>query len=138
MTNPNNITVRFLNVEISGAPEAVLRFVKGWQQPEEKPQPWWVTETPWFERHGKLTPEEAADLEAGTYGTRDNQSNENPQFRFFPVELSDKTIGKLTARAGESARKALKDSIADDAGYREAKRKLFAASREALDRNLRR
>lgn len=34
----------------------------------EKTRPWWVTETPWFERHGKLTPEQAADLEEGTYG----------------------------------------------------------------------
>lgn len=58
--------------------------------------------------------------------------------RFFSLELSDETLGKLAARMEKSVRQALKGSIADDAGYREAKRKLFAASREALDRNLRR
>ncbi|MGN7960892.1 hypothetical protein [Brucella sp. 22210] len=108
-TSPNNITVRFSGVEISGAPEAILQFVKGWQKSEEKPQPWWVTETPWFERHGKLTPEEAADLEAGTYGTHDTAMRHSPK-------LSDE----------------------DFAAYSEAKRKLFVVSRASLERNLRR
>ncbi|RVK26594.1 hypothetical protein QC756_03785 [Sinorhizobium meliloti] len=60
-----------ITLQISGTPEAVLRFLNGLKQPkQEKPEPWWKIETPWFERHGKLTPEEAADLEASTYGTR--------------------------------------------------------------------
>ncbi len=41
-------------------------------------EPWWKTETPWFERHGKLTPEEAADLEAGTYGFGSPKQAERP------------------------------------------------------------
>lgn len=36
--------------------------------PRAAPVPSWMTETPWFERHGKLTPKEAVDLEASTYG----------------------------------------------------------------------
>jgi hypothetical protein len=60
-----------ITLQISGSPEAVVRFLEGLNAPkQEKPEPWWKIETPWFERHGKLTPEEAADLEASTYGRR--------------------------------------------------------------------
>lgn len=55
-----------ITVQITGKPEDVLKFLTGFKlAPAE---PWWKTETPWFERHGKLAAEEAADLEAGTYG----------------------------------------------------------------------
>lgn len=60
-----------ITLQVSGTAEAVSDFLAGLKQPDaptEKPRPWWVTETPWFERHGKLTAEEAADLEEGTYG----------------------------------------------------------------------
>lgn len=58
-----------ISLKISGTPEAVLRLLDSSKLHEnEKPLPWWITETPWFERHGKLTPKEAADLEASTYG----------------------------------------------------------------------
>lgn len=56
-----------ISIQISGSPEAVSGFLTSLKQPEQK-QPTWVTATPWFERYGKLTPEEAADLEASTYG----------------------------------------------------------------------
>ncbi|WP_457586091.1 hypothetical protein [Ensifer canadensis] len=60
-----------ITLQISGTPEAVLRFLEGVKQPKHHTSAsWWMIETPWFERHGKLTPEEAADLEASTYGTR--------------------------------------------------------------------
>jgi hypothetical protein len=59
-----------VTLQITGSPEAVLRVLAGLKSSEqEKRLPWWMTETPWFERHGKLTPAQAADLEAGTYGT---------------------------------------------------------------------
>lgn len=60
-----------ITVQISGTADAVLDFLAGLKRlhtPAEQPQPWWKTETPWFERYGKLTAEEAADLEESTYG----------------------------------------------------------------------
>lgn len=60
-----------ITIQISGSPESVLHFLNGLKQPQEqKPELWWKTEIPWFERHGKLAAEEAADLEAGVYGAR--------------------------------------------------------------------
>lgn len=56
-----------ITIKITGAPEALSRLLEGMKQPtQEKPER--QRETPWFERHGKLSPEEAADLEEGTYG----------------------------------------------------------------------
>lgn len=58
-----------ITLKISGTVDAVTRFLNSSKLHEdEKPLPWWMTETPWFEAHGKLTPEEADDLEVGTYG----------------------------------------------------------------------
>jgi hypothetical protein len=60
-----------INLQISGTPEAVLRFLDGLRPSKQaKPEPWWKIETPWFERNGKLSPEEAADMEVGFYGKR--------------------------------------------------------------------
>jgi hypothetical protein len=60
-----------VTIQISGSPAAVLRILAGFKSPDkEKARPRWATETPWFERHGKLTAEQAADMEVGFYGTR--------------------------------------------------------------------
>ncbi|MGM4980938.1 hypothetical protein [Rhizobium sp. 11_C7_N12_5] len=59
-----------ISVQISGTPEAIARLFVELTRLEPKAEPWWKFETPWFERHGKLTPDEAADLEASTYSKR--------------------------------------------------------------------
>jgi hypothetical protein len=78
-----------INVQISGEPEAVLRLLNGLKQPEVKAeQPWWVSETPWFDRLGKLTPEEAADLEVSTYGKGAPKSREDRLAALFESSLT--------------------------------------------------
>ena len=59
-----------ISIQISGTSEAIARLFIELTRSAAKAESWWKFETPWFERHERLTPEEAADLEASTYGKR--------------------------------------------------------------------
>lgn len=55
-----------ITLQITGEPDAVADFVKRLAEPAPQPAaPWWMVEKPWF---GKLSAEEAADMEVGFYG----------------------------------------------------------------------